>query len=311
MELFIQQWQKKEKETPAHLVIACTLDTFTGSILPQLHAMFSTHLFLDEAGYASLVKALPLFAYHSPVTFLGDHMQLTPVCEWHTWESNPETRSMLLWSESAIHAAAYHAAPTLLAAYENYKSACYPPSKYAPRLASLTQTYRFSKNLTSILDAHIYRNGFCSAGTSDKIRITILDAPKHFEATRRTSSTEAGIIRKYLDEHRAKVGHYVIITPYRAQIELLSRLLPDERRQSRIMTVHKCQGQEWDTVFFSIVDTKDKWFTDSQNKLSKGSNLINTAVSRVKKHLIIVCDRSYWEKHPDQLIGAIIHKADE
>lgn len=40
-------------------------------------------------------------------------------------------------------------------------------------------------------------------------------------------------------------------------------------------------------MIFSVVDTDDKWFTDSTNIQSGGLNIINTAVSRAKKQLVI------------------------
>ena len=309
LELLLQKYGKQDEGHEKLLVVACTLDRLMAGMDTYIYARIASHLFLDEAGYASLVKALPLFAYRSPVTFLGDHMQLSPVCEWQTWESDPDNRSMLLWVESAIRADAYFAAPTLQSVYDNYKQEKYPVSKYAPRLASLTQTYRFSQDLAAMLNAHIYRNGFRAANMSGNIRITVLDAPRRLDLERRTSSAEAETIQAYLNKNRERLGHYVVIAPYRAQIEMLGKRLPDERREFRIMTVHKCQGQEWDTVLFSIVDTADKWFADSQNKRSKGRNLINTAISRVKKHLIIICDRAYWEGQSDQLIGEIVRYA--
>lgn len=311
LKLLLQEYGKRGKEHKKLLVVACTLDMLIGGALDIcIYATCASHLFLDEAGYASLVKALPLFAYRSPVTFLGDHMQLSPVCEWQTWESDPDNRSMLLWVESAIRADAYFAASTLQSVYDNYKQEKYPVSKYAPRLASLTQTYRFSQDLAAMLNAHIYRNGFRAANMSGNIRITVLDAPRRLDlGRRRTSSAEAEAIQAYLNKNRERLGHYVVIAPYRAQIEMLGKLLLDERRESRIMTVHKCQGQEWDTVLFSVVDTADKWFADSQNRRSRGRNLINTAISRVKKHLIIICDRAYWESQSDQLIGEIVRYA--
>lgn len=113
LEFYLQELHQKKIEPRKTLVVACTLDKLMGSPFAILYAMTSAHLFLDEAGYASLIKTLPLFAYRVPVTFLGDHMQLPPVCEWQTWENEPVNRSILMWVESAIRAGAFSLQETL------------------------------------------------------------------------------------------------------------------------------------------------------------------------------------------------------
>lgn len=95
------------------------------------------------------------------------------------------------------------------------------------------------------------------------------------------------------------------------QITLLNKKLPRERNDLKILTVHSSQGKEWDTVILSVVDTHDKWFLDSGNQLSKGLNLINTAVSRAKKQLIIVCDKNYWLNQDGQLITELLRSGEE
>jgi superfamily I DNA and/or RNA helicase len=97
------------------------------------------------------------------------------------------------------------------------------------------------------------------------------------------------------------------LTPYRNQLKLLNQELPKARREQRIMTVHASQGREFDTVILSVVDTHNKYFTDSTNKLSRGLQIINTAVSRAKKELIIVCDAEFWSEQNHQLISEIIN----
>ena len=76
-----------------------------------------------------------------------------------------------------------------------------------------------------------------------------------------------------------------------------------------IVTVHGSQGREWDAVLFSVVDTADKFFVDSLNQKSDGKKLVNTAVSRARKRIIIVCDYSYWINQKKQLICRILEKA--
>ena len=73
-----------------------------------------------------------------------------------------------------------------------------------------------------------------------------------------------------------------------------------------VYTIHKSQGQEWDTVFISVVDTENMFFTNTNNKISRGKQLMNTAISRAKKNLIIACDVNYWKSQDNQLITELI-----
>ena len=81
---------------------------------------------------------------------------------------------------------------------------------------------------------------------------------------------------------RLSEDDFMILTPYKKQVRLLSKHLPQERNDLKIQTVHGSQGREWDTVILSVVDTADMWFVDTANPSSKGLNLVNTAVSREK-----------------------------
>ncbi|QWT88454.1 ATP-binding domain-containing protein [Chryseobacterium sp. PCH239] len=98
-----------------------------------------------------------------------------------------------------------------------------------------------------------------------------------------------------------------MLTPYKKQIRLLNNSLPQERNDLKILTVHGSQGREWDTVILSIVDTYDKWFVDTTIPVSKGLNLVNTAVSRAKRNLIVVCDKNYWAVQSGQLVTELIN----
>lgn len=60
-------------------VIACTIDCYIGRYTES--KLNVDHIFLDEAGYANIIKTLTLFNHKVPITLLGDHMQLPPVCE--------------------------------------------------------------------------------------------------------------------------------------------------------------------------------------------------------------------------------------
>jgi ATP-dependent exoDNAse (exonuclease V) alpha subunit len=64
------------------------------------------------------------------------------------------------------------------------------------------------------------------------------------------------------------------------------------------MTVHRSQGREWDTVFFSASDTgrlagNGPFLADTS--CHKGKLVVNTAISRSKKYLRFFFDRQFWK----------------
>jgi superfamily I DNA and/or RNA helicase len=87
--------------------------------------------------------------------------------------------------------------------------------------------------------------------------------------------------------------------------------MPRDRNEGRILTVHGAQGKEWENVLLSVVDTDKKWFTDSRYAKSRGLFLLNTAVSRAKKRLIIFGNYHYWKKQHGQLIKGLLDVAEE
>ena len=63
-------------------------------------------------------------------------------------------------------------------------------------------------------------------------------------------------------------------------------------------------------MFLSVVDGRFDlpYFTDSTNPQSGGLHVINTAISRARKHLVLVCDRGFWEDRPAQLISQVLRR---
>ena len=292
-------------------VIATTIDGFTANIdlvsFTQADSEYKIHhVYLDEAGYCSLIKGLTLFACDVPITFLGDHMQLPPVCEMNDDELEKDDNfPIFLWAQSALAVEDIFNYP-LEDSFLRYKKAEAFEFNYLSK-TDLTVTYRFGTDLSKILDSYVYNNGFNSSSSVDNLTIKVADAPRSLGNKKRENLSEVNTIKSLIDQFSNQ--DYAILTPYRNQLKLLNQKLPVARREQRIMTIHASQGREFETVILSVVDTNNKYFTDTTNKSSKGLQIINTAVSRAKKELIIVCDSDYWSKQNKQLISDIINIA--
>lgn len=87
----------------------------------------------------------------------------------------------------------------------------------------------------------------------------------------------------FLDVPKENIG---IIAPYNDQVNEIHRQIPDVD----VATVHKFQGREKDVIILSTVDNQIRDFTDDPY-------LLNVAVSRAKKQLIVIASGNKQEKN--------------
>ena len=250
------------------------------------------HILLDEAAYAPLMKALPLLAFRNArITMLGDHHQLPPVCDPRV-QGSRGNRPLWLWKHSAVELGAIFDEPV------------WRPGRLRitnSSVAALTHSYRFGEELAGVLSRRLYGGllvGAASHGTS----IEVIDAPGT-NGGARSSPTEAAVVGDLIPTLTG--GDYAVLTPYHVQEKLLIEAVPRTER-TRIHTIHSTQGREWDTVVLSAVDGARPLLMDSRNRAVHGLEVLNTAVSRAKKRLVIVCDTTHWQGKRDQLLSDLI-----
>ena len=118
-------------------------------------------------------------------------------------------------------------------------------------------------------------------------RLTILALQAYYEL----------IGRERILEERLDVG---IISPYRAQVQLLRRMLKKSeffkpyRRLISVNTVDGFQGQERDIIVISLVRSND----EGQIGFLRDLRRMNVAITRARMKLIILGDRSTMTRHP-------------
>ena len=118
-------------------------------------------------------------------------------------------------------------------------------------------------------------------------RLTILALQAYYEL----------IGRERILEERLDVG---IISPYRAQVQLLRRMLKKSeffkpyRRLISVNTVDGFQGQERDIIVISLVRSND----EGQIGFLRDLRRMNVAITRARMKLIILGDRSTLTRHP-------------
>lgn len=266
-----------------------------------------SHIFLDEAGYTSLAYGMIAFSCNCPVTFLGDHLQLAPICEMK--RIHEEDGEVALFSLPCAYLSELLDMPDLYQLYFDINlskpTKDIPPSFERLSLFPLSHSYRFHDSLANILSRHIYPIRFYGKAHTD-FEIVVVDAPNHLsKAQNNTSPPEATAVLDYLISNDLSLtDDFVILTPYRNQVELLKETIP-LCSYDHIFTVHRSQGMEFDTVILSVVDKAEAFFSNSHSPL--GRSVLNTAISRAKKRLVLVCDVSFWSEQEGQLITDLIH----
>lgn len=291
------------------LVLAATVHSSL-NWLPPLEGEPVSHVFLDEAGYTSLVYGCVAFACQCPVTLFGDHMQLPPICEMPKIPEDKQEVS--LFSLPCAYFSELIEAYDINALYQIYhkmdlprKPVYIPPSFREMPMAFLSKSYRFGDALAEFLSQHIYKPYDFSGNNEAALEIIILDSHTSLKKySDKSNQIEVNRISEYLSLHSfdPKSGTTWIMTPYRDQEKLLKNKLP--QYVNCISTVHKAQGLEFDTVIFSVVDRANAYYANSSIPL--GRSVLNTAISRTRHRLVIACDVTYWSNHPGQLLCDLI-----
>lgn len=305
-------------------VVAMTLSKFIITYGPKgddrRRTLDVDHVFVDEAGYCNCLQTLTLLTLNAPVTLLGDHMQLPPVCELSSKEladyitEDGEDRFDYLWNLSALYVD--HFFDEDLSVLKRMYLESGEPDFVRMAHRELRTTFRFGPNLADALGRYVYPAGMVSA-SRDPLEVTVIRAeidsfPVGYGKTLRMNVEEASAISAIVDSMDLKGEGFVVLTPYKDQIKCLKDV--DPRLADHVLTIHKSQGREWDTVIISVVDghhnpeDKPPRFTSSQviEGARHGLKVINTALSRAKRRLIIVCDKDYWAGKQDELLGDII-----
>ncbi|MGC3944941.1 MAG: AAA domain-containing protein [Chryseolinea sp.] len=271
----------------------CT--TLVGSSHPVLRGRRYHTAFIDEAAQAlEPATWIPLLRCHR-VILAGDHQQLPPTIK-------------------SADAAKQGLAKTL---FEKV-------IERHPSVASmLTVQYRMHEDIMRFSSDYFY-NGSLTADASVKSELLALNqAPVDFvdtagigyaekqdpETLSRYNEEEAQLLIKRIESLVEEVGVELwleqgfrigIITPYRAQVDILVKLVDNSavllplHTRIAVNTVDAFQGQERDVIGISFVRSNDK----SEVGFLGDIRRTNVAMTRAKKKLIMVGDSATLGGHP-------------
>lgn len=312
----IQQLQAEldryKQDFESKLVLGMTLDSFIGLTMQKCLAV--DRVFIDEAPYAPLAKVIPVLSLHKPIAMLGDHCQLPPVYEG---DNSDEAESY--WGTPSIFIEdAFQLGNNFRALNERDE-----PSLRLVKRVVLRKSYRFGRRLAQVLDKHVYEGiGLQGGGEYDTSIESVYSEPlERSGRLKRQNDAEVDEIVRRVEAWwswtngagEATDLTLAILTPYKNQQKLINKELrrafwrePEILEQVEVWSVHQSQGREWDVVFFSASDTgrlagNGPWYADSRKLV--GRAILNTAISRAKKHLRIFNDRAWWgQQQPNSIL---------
>lgn len=265
-------------------VICCTL---VGSSHPLLRGRKFQTVFIDEAGQALEPSVWIALLRSNRVVFAGDHQQLPPTIK--SAEAARKGLALTLFERGI--------------------------TRYPEHSAQLQVQYRMNEFIMQFSSRMFYDNKLIAHPSVRNKLLSPYESPVEFidtagcgfneaqdpETLSRFNDEEAAFLLSRLENLIEKIGAETwideaftlgIITPYRAQVEIIHKLAEGSSilgaigHLISINTVDAFQGQERDVIAISFVRSNDKGEVGFLNDLRR----TNVAMTRARKKLVMVGD---------------------
>lgn len=269
-------------------------------------------LVVDEASQCSIAHVLPLAYRARRIVVVGDPNQLTPVVTldrrvqeriarstgWTTAEARRQALSV--GHDSAYTAFAARSPEAIHLLEEHYR--CHPS------IAGFFNEQFYAGALRVLTDV-----GPDDGRTRGLHLIDVRGETRRGPRGGACNQAEAEAVARWIMEHAAESGSIGVVTPFSAQGELVrSRLRqalgPEAAEHVRVGTSHRFQGDECDVVLFSTVLSSGvalgtaRWVEEQRN-------LVNVAVSRARRALVVVADTEALPTVPVPTLHALVELA--
>lgn len=272
-------------------VVACTLIGSAYQILDRRR--FST-LFIDEAAQALEPACWAAIMKCDRVVMGGDHCQLPPTVK----------------SPEAIRGGLDR---TLMQRVVKTHPQC---------VTQLDVQYRMHRGIMEFPSRWFYHGRLQAAPAVADRQVTPLDTPlmwidtsqcgygeRQSRSLSRSNADEARLLIRTLREYIESIGltrvqderiDFGIISPYRAQVRLIRRLLKLQKffrhlhGQISVGTVDGFQGQERDVIILSMVRDND----EGQIGFLRDLRRMNVAITRARMKLIVLGNAETLSRHP-------------
>jgi AAA domain/Caspase domain len=259
---------------------------------PPNPALFDLGI-VDEASQCSIPAVIPVLFRAKRALIIGDPMQLTHVTTMTaTTEADCRARAGIGagWLEQRRLAYRRHSAFRAFEEATDETLLLDEHFRCHPAIAEISNRLFYGSQLTVLTDVSRLRRTDEKPVTWQPVLGVAQRPPGGSWLNTEEAQHVAKLVRRLLERlpSEATVG---VVTPFRAQQELISRMCKDTN--ARVGTVHTFQGGECDVMVLSVVGGRD--MSDSGLRWLQGEpNLWNVAITRARSHLIIVGDLEFW-----------------
>lgn len=245
------------------------------------------YIIIDEASQVDPMVATLALAKARNAIIVGDHRQLAPVVSRSLSDAKDRpipphpfldcTKHSILTSLQEMHA---HRVPSTL----------------------LREHYRCAPEIIEFCNRMFYDDQLIPYTESDPdgnpaISVMLTASGNHMRKHHAQGNINLRELEAIAQEVLPKVGVKVpaaevgVVTPFRGQVEEAERRFSGAMPEGSTNTVHKYQGREKDTIIISVVLDETKRANMSK-RFADDARLVNVAVSRAKKSLVVVADNS-------------------
>lgn len=275
------------------------------NILPLKKELFDV-LIIDEATQCDIASVIPLLYRAKKVVIVGDPKQLRHI-------------SFLSKQKQAELQKKYGLSSTI----SNYRSHSIldlvnQSLRSQHQLIFLSEHFRSNPKIIDFSNRHFYNNGLQVMTNSplawEKQSLQILKSTGQ-RAKSGENEVEANLIiqkittliknnQKYHSKHQPSIG---VISPFRAQVSLIKRLLKDsidyneiKKYQILVGTPFHFQGEERDIIFLSFTLNNDSH--GAAFRYLNKPDVFNVSITRAKQEQWVVTSLNYNELNPDYLV---------
>ncbi|GHH37149.1 hypothetical protein GCM10018773_13490 [Streptomyces candidus] len=260
---------------------------------------------IDEASQCSIPSVLPLLFRARRALIIGDPMQLGHIPGVSPQqERQARIRAGLSAAQLEDRRLTYHVHSSYHAAAQSGEAALLLDEHYRchPEIASVVNGYCYAGQLQVMTDVRRQIPARDPVGKLDPapvlgwLNVALGMSARGPRGTSWRNEAEAEAVRALVVElltrlpEEATIG---VVTPFRAQKEVLERMLPRER--VRVGTVHAFQGGQRDVMVLSPVATCNTP-QPTAHWVASQVNLWNVAITRAKSQLITVGSHAFWQE---------------
>jgi hypothetical protein len=248
---------------------------------------------VDEASQCPIPAVVPVLFRAKRALIIGDPMQLTHVTTMTaTTEAECRTRAGIgaEWLEQRRLAYRRHSAFRAFDAATDHTHLLDEHFRCHPAIAEISNRMFYGRQLIVLTDISRLRR-IDEKPVSWQPALGVAKRPPGGSWLNNEEAQHVAKLVRRLIEQLPPETTVGVVTPFRAQQELISRMC--QGTNARVGTVHTFQGGECDVMVLSVVGGRDM-SNSGLRWLQSELNLWNVAITRARSHLIIVGDLQFW-----------------